>query len=157
MTGTTTKAATDADAVPLRASTLDQLAPEIQVPTYDRDALTAGIVHIGVGNFHRAHQAWYLHRLMQTGAATDWAIVGAGVRPADAAMRDRLLAQDCLFTLIELRPDGTSAEVCGSMIDFLDVDEANAPLIERMADPCNKDCLAHRYRRRVFHQGLGRV
>jgi mannitol 2-dehydrogenase len=42
--------------------------------------LKPGIVHVGVGNFHRAHQAWYLHRLMQTGAALDWAIIGAGVR-----------------------------------------------------------------------------
>jgi mannitol 2-dehydrogenase len=47
-------------------------------------------VHIGVGNFHRAHQAWYLHRLMQQGAALDWAIIGAGVRPGDAAMREKL-------------------------------------------------------------------
>jgi mannitol-1-phosphate/altronate dehydrogenase len=52
--------------------------------------LSPGIVHIGVGNFHRAHQAWYLHRLMQQGDALDWAIIGAGVRSGDAAMRERL-------------------------------------------------------------------
>ena len=50
-------------------------------------------ISIGVGNFHRAHQAWYLHRLMQAGKALDWAIIGAGVRPYDAAMRDKLLKE----------------------------------------------------------------
>ena len=69
------------------------------------------IVHFGPGNFHRAHQAWYLHRLMQAGKARDWAILGAGVRAYDAAMRDKLLAQDCLTTLIELDTRQTSAEV----------------------------------------------
>ncbi|MFK7870652.1 MAG: mannitol dehydrogenase family protein [Roseobacter sp.] len=119
----------------LTEQTLSQLSKDIVVPTYDRRALTPGIVHIGLGNFHRAHQAWYLHRLMQQGLAHDWAIIGAGVRPNDAAMRDKLLAQDCLSTLIELRPDGTSAEVCGSMIDFLPVEEDNATLIETLATP----------------------
>jgi mannitol 2-dehydrogenase len=92
-------------------------------------------VHIGLGNFHRAHQSWYLHRLMQQGMAQDWAIVGAGVRPFDAAQRERLLAQDCLTTLIELSPDGASAEVVGSMIDYVEIAEGNGPLIARMADP----------------------
>ena len=119
----------------LSNQTLTQLPGAIKVPSYDRSALTPGIVHIGLGNFHRAHQAWYLHRLMQQGLAHDWAIIGAGVRPGDAAMRDRLLAQDCLTTLIELDPEGVSAEVVGSMIDFLPVDPANAPLIAAMSDP----------------------
>ena len=88
--------------VDLSNATLGDL--DIARPTYDRSALTPGIVHIGVGNFHRAHQAWYLHRLMQNGQAHDWAILGAGVRPYDAAMREKLLAQDCLTTLIELDP-----------------------------------------------------
>jgi len=108
---------------------------EIAHPTYDRSALTPGIVHIGVGNFHRAHQAWYLHRLMQNGQAQDWAILGAGVRPYDAAMREKLLAQDCLTTLIELDPAQTSAEVVGSMIDYLPIEEGNGALIRAMADP----------------------
>jgi mannitol-1-phosphate/altronate dehydrogenase len=61
--------------------------------------LTSGIVHIGVGNFHRAHLAWYVHRLMQQGKALDWAIIGAGVRAQDSAMRERLLRQDFLTYL----------------------------------------------------------
>ncbi|WP_108813417.1 mannitol dehydrogenase family protein [Loktanella sp. Alg231-35] len=116
-------------------ATLSALPDGISGPAYDRSALTPGIVHIGLGNFHRAHQAWYLHRLMQQGLAHDWAIIGAGVRAGDAAMRDRLLAQDCLTTLVELDPNGTSAEVIGSMIDFLPVEENNASLIKAMSDP----------------------
>lgn len=119
--------------ISLSNATLDQLA--VEHPRYDRSALTPGIVHIGVGNFHRAHQAWYLHRLMQAGQAHDWAIIGAGVRPYDAAMREKLLAQDCLTTLIELDPGKVSAEVVGSMIDYLPIEDGNAPLIRQMADP----------------------
>ena len=121
--------------VRLSSAGLRDLPAAIARPAYARDGLTPGIVHIGVGNFHRAHQAWYLHRLMNEGIARDWAIVGAGVRAGDAVMRDRLKAQDCLTTLIELRPDGTSAEVCGSMIDFVPVEPDNAALIAQMADP----------------------
>lgn len=119
--------------VKLNNKTLSDLPANIAVPTYDRSALTAGIVHIGLGNFHRAHQAWYLHRLMQNGQALDWAIVGAGVRPNDETRRLELLEQDYLNTLIELDPSGISAEVTGAMIDFVPVTADNAPLIARMA------------------------
>ena len=64
----------------LSNATLSDLPECIKRPDYDRSALTPGIVHIGLGNFHRGHQAWYLHRLMQQGLALDWAIIGAGVR-----------------------------------------------------------------------------
>ncbi|MEM6373808.1 MAG: mannitol dehydrogenase family protein [Pseudomonadota bacterium] len=107
----------------------------VSVPVYDRSAITPGIVHIGLGNFHRAHQAWYLHRLMQQGAALDWGIIGAGVRSGDEAQRVRLAAQDYLTTLIELDPAGRSAEVTGSMIGFVPVEPDNAALIAQMADP----------------------
>jgi len=122
---------------PIRLSnaTLSELPRDIARPLYDRGLLTPGIVHIGLGNFHRAHQAWYLHRLMQDGKSFDWAILGAGVRPYDAAMREKLLAQDCLTTLIELAPDHRSAEVTGAMIDYLPIEEGNAPLVLAMADP----------------------
>jgi mannitol 2-dehydrogenase len=119
----------------LSNATLGALPPGIRVPRYDRAALRPGIVHIGLGNFHRAHQAWYLHRLFDAGLDHDWAIIGAGVRPADAAQRERLLAQDCLTTLIELAPDGSSAEVTGAMIGFVPVENGHAALIRQMADP----------------------
>lgn len=57
---------------------LSDLREAIARPRYDRARLRPGIVQIGLGNFRRAHQAWYLHRLMQQGLALDWAILGAG-------------------------------------------------------------------------------
>ena len=121
--------------VVLSDKTLARLPRDVVRPSYDRAQLRPGIVHIGLGNFHRAHQAWYLHRLMQAGHAQDWAILGAGVRAYDAAMRDKLLAQDCLTTLIELDPSGTAVEVIGPMIDYLPIAEGNGPLIAAMSDP----------------------
>ncbi|MES2551463.1 MAG: mannitol dehydrogenase family protein [Pseudomonadota bacterium] len=105
------------------------------LPAYDRTRLTPGIVHVGLGNFHRAHMAVYLDDLFAQGRDLDWAIVGAGVRPADAAMRDALKAQDCLSTVIELDPKGKTARRIGSMIEFLPVASANGPLILAMAKP----------------------
>ncbi|PTQ73504.1 mannitol dehydrogenase family protein [Celeribacter persicus] len=119
----------------LSNNTLKDLPETIKRPDYDRSKLTPGIVHIGLGNFHRAHQSWYLHRLMQKGLAHDWAIVGAGVRPYDEEMRQKMAAQDYLTTLIELDPAGSSAEVVGAMIDYVPVEEGNGALIERMAQP----------------------
>ncbi|NIY80981.1 mannitol dehydrogenase family protein [Celeribacter sp. HF31] len=121
--------------IKLSNKTLADLPDAIKRPKYDRSALTPGIVHIGLGNFHRAHQSWYLHRLMQMGLAQDWAIVGAGVRPYDEQMRQKFAAQDYLTTLIELDPAGSSAEVVGAMIDYVPVEDGNGALIERMAQP----------------------
>ncbi|WP_319568741.1 mannitol dehydrogenase family protein [Cohaesibacter marisflavi] len=121
--------------IPLRNDTLGDIPSCVKTPTYDRSTLSAGIVHIGLGNFHRAHQAWYLHRLMEMGLAKDWAIVGAGVRDHDRAQRERLVAQDFLTTLIRLDPKEKSAEVTGSMIDYVPVEKGNRPLIERMSQP----------------------
>ena len=123
--------------MPVRLSNaaLRNLSNGVVVPRYDRSRLTPGIVHIGLGNFHRAHQAWYLHRLMQQDRAFDWAIIGAGVRAYDKVQRRKLAAQDYLTTLIELDPAGTSAEIVGSIIGYLPVEEGHGPLINQMADP----------------------
>ena len=85
---------------PLSTATLHELDPAVAVPGYDRGTVSAGIVHLGVGAFHRAHQALYLDRLMNDGKALDWGIVGVGVLQGDARMRDALHAQDCLYTLV---------------------------------------------------------
>ena len=121
--------------VHLSDAALSDVSADVKKPLYDRARLTPGIVHIGLGNFHRAHQAWYLHRLMQQGEALDWAIIGAGVRAPDEAQRKRLAAQDYLTTLIELDPKGRSAEIIGSMIGFVPIEEHNGALIAQMADP----------------------
>ena len=109
------------------------LPAQVQRPLYDRKCLSPGIVHIGVGNFHRAHQSWYLHRLMQQGLAQDWAIIGAGVRSYDRDMRAKLAKQDYLSTLFQLDPGGRSAEIVGSMIGYAEVEDGNGPLIAQMA------------------------
>lgn len=101
-------------------------------PRYDRRQLAPGIVHIGLGNFHRAHMAVYLDDLFALGEGRDWAVLGAGVRPADARMRDALKAQDCLSTVIELDPEGIRARRVGAMIDFIEVDPWNGPLVAAM-------------------------
>lgn len=119
----------------LNGKNLASLPRDIKIPNYDRSALTPGIVHIGVGNFHRAHQAWYLHQLMRQGLALNWAIIGAGVRPYDKEMCAKLADQDYLTTLIELTPQGCSVEVVGSMIGYVPVEDGHGALIKQMADP----------------------
>jgi mannitol 2-dehydrogenase len=119
----------------LSSANLKALPSNVGRPTYDRTKLTLGIIHIGLGNFHRAHQSWYLHRLFEKGLNTDWAIIGAGVRSFDETQRQKLEAQDFLTTLIKLDPFGESAEVVGSMIDYVPIEQCNGPLIKKMTDP----------------------
>ena len=113
--------------------TLSDLPGGVTAPAYDPTRLTPGIVHVGVGNFHRAHMGVYLDRLQAAGDHSEWGIVGAGVRPGDAAMRDRLAAQDWMTTVVELDPAGLSARVTAPMCDFAEV--APGPTIAAMADP----------------------
>ncbi|MBV9318601.1 MAG: mannitol dehydrogenase family protein, partial [Mycobacterium sp.] len=76
----------------------------IPAPSYNRDGVGIGIVHFGVGGFHRAHQAMYVDRLLERGLARDWGICGVGVLAADRRMRDVLQAQDGLYTLVLEHP-----------------------------------------------------
>ncbi|MCI0509134.1 mannitol 2-dehydrogenase [Chromohalobacter marismortui] len=120
----------------LNNDTLHHLTSDIAVPAYDRDSVTPGIVHIGVGGFHRAHQAMYLDTLMNRGEALDWGIIGVGLMPGDVRMRDALAAQDHLYTLMVKHPDGQyDARVIGSLIDYLYAPEAPDVVIEAMSDP----------------------
>lgn len=118
----------------LSAQTLEEIGGSVPVPVYDRSKLTAGIIHFGIGNFHRAHQAVYLDALFNSGRDHDWAIIGAGVMESDAAMRDRLAAQDYLTTVVARSADTSAAHVTGPMIDFLPPGDV-ALLRARMADP----------------------
>ncbi|WP_132575804.1 mannitol dehydrogenase family protein [Rhizobium sp. IY2] len=118
----------------LSLATLSDVARTAAIPGYDRASLKAGIVHFGVGNFHRAHQAIYLDDLFNAGTDHNWAIVGAGVLPSDAAMREKLAAQDFLTTVVEQDNNKTAARVTAPMIDILPVGDASA-IIARLADP----------------------
>lgn len=119
----------------LSNATLATLPKAIGRPLYDRARLKPGIVHIGCGNFHRAHMAVYLDDLFNLGKDHDWAIIGAGVRSSDAHMRELLSDQDFLSSLIELDPAGVNARIIGSMVDFIPVERGNQALIAAMAEP----------------------
>ncbi|MBC9247304.1 mannitol dehydrogenase family protein [Paracoccus sp. 11-3] len=109
----------------------------VPVPNYDRTQLKGGIVHFGLGNFHRAHQAVYLDRLMNTGKGLDYAIVGAGVMPSDARMRDALAAQDFLFSVVEQTAEASDPRIVGATVDYLPPADA-AAIIAKLADPETK-------------------
>ena len=106
----------------LNKENLRSFSDAVRFPTYDRNALTPGILHLSVGNFHRGHMAVYLDELFEKGEDLDWAIVGAGLRPSAAAMRETLKAQNYLTTVVELAPTAISAQIISSMIDFLPSD-----------------------------------
>jgi len=119
---------------PLNARTLAYWRGRLPVPDYDRDLVTAGVVHIGVGGFHRAHQAMYHDRLMNQGTALDWGICGVGVMAADRRMKEVLDAQDGLYTLVLKHSDGTyEPRVIGSIVEYLFAPDDPEAVIEKMA------------------------
>lgn len=122
------------ESIPLNQKNLPQLAKKLACPKYDRSQVKAGIMHIGVGGFHRSHEAYYTDRLMNETGATDWGICGVGLRDADRKIGNILAKQDYLYTLIVKHPDGTiENRVIGSIVDFmLGCDEPEA-VIARMA------------------------
>ena len=122
--------------MPLRlaAQNLDAISASTATPSYDRPALSAGIVHFGVGNFHRAHQAVYLDSLFNAGRDHGWAIIGAGVLPTDEKMRKILAGQDFLTTVVEQSARRSAARVTGAMIDFVSPKDPPA-VIRTLADP----------------------
>jgi mannitol 2-dehydrogenase len=106
----------------------------IAVPIYDRARLRPGIVHVGVGGFHRAHLAVYVHELASRGS--EWGIVGLGLLDGDSAMADALRGQDCLYSLIEKGNGHSSAEVIGSITDYVHAPPGHdAPASELIAAP----------------------
>ena len=115
-------------------STLAQLP--LDKPTYDRSEISVGIVHFGVGGFHRAHQAMYVDRLLEMGLAKDWGICGVGVMPADRKMAEVMADQDGLYTLLLEKPDGTrEARVIGSIVDYGYAPDDPESVIELLAAP----------------------
>ena len=121
-------------AIKLSRRNLDKLESAVARPAYDMAKLTAGIVHFGVGNFHRAHMAVYLDDLFNLGRDHDWGIIGAGVMPTDALMRAKLEAQDFLTTVVEQDVDHSAARVTAPMVGYLDPADAAATM-ETLADP----------------------
>jgi mannitol 2-dehydrogenase len=124
---------------PLTPEALSSFDPAVATPSYDRSRVTAGIVHFGVGGFHRAHQAMYLDRLMNEGKALDFGICGVGVMPFDKKMKEAMEAQDCLYTLVLKYPDGTfEPRVIGSIVEYLYAPDDPEAVIEKMAGDATK-------------------
>lgn len=118
--------------MPLSVMPTETAVPRLEI---DRSQLTAGILHFGLGNFHRAHQAMYLDRLMQQGQALDWGICGVGVMPGDVRMRDVIRDQDGEYTLVLRHPDGSlTPRVIGSVVDFLFAPEDPEAVLARLED-----------------------
>ncbi len=125
--------------IALNHKRLDRLPAAVGRPKYARDPLRGGILHIGVGNFHRSHQGVYLNDLLNAGGDPAWAIRGAGVRQPDAQMRAMLEKQDWHYSVVEVDHDNYKADIVGAMIDFVEVaPKGNAPLIAAMANPDTK-------------------
>jgi mannitol 2-dehydrogenase len=119
----------------LDATTLPGLSTSVWTPRYDRSAVTVGIVHLGVGGFHRSHEALYVDRLLEAGTQ-DWGICGVGVLPSDRRMAEVMAAQDCLYTLVVKYPDGfLDARVVGSIVEYLLAPDDPDAVVERMAAP----------------------
>jgi mannitol 2-dehydrogenase len=121
--------------VELTQASLGELARSVQVPSYDRRGLPHSIVHVGVGGFHRAHQAVYLDDLLGRGGSREWALCGVGLLPQDARMRDVLRSQDCLYTVVERSAAGDRARVVGSIVEYLFAPEDREAVLEKMAAP----------------------
>jgi mannitol 2-dehydrogenase len=119
---------------PLDDRSLGSLPSEVSVPTYDRSRIRTGIVHLGVGGFHRSHQAMYIDRLLEQGKAQDWGICGVGVLPSDRRMADVMAAQDGLYTLVVKHADGTfEPRIVGSIVEYLLAPDDPDAVIEKMA------------------------
>jgi mannitol 2-dehydrogenase len=117
----------------LSATSLTRLDPSIQIPRYDRTRLKQAILHIGVGGFHRAHQAVYLDDLLHEPGSEDFGICGVGLLPHDRRIHDVLREQDFLFTVVSRSAAGDVARVIGSMVNFLFAPDDPEKVIHQMA------------------------
>jgi mannitol 2-dehydrogenase len=116
------------------ARRLKYWSDRLPAPAYDRALVMPGMVHVGVGGFHRAHQAMYHDRLMNQDAALDRGICGVGVLPEDLRIKQALDAQDGLYTLILKHSDGIwEPRVIGSIVQYLFAPDDPEAVIEKMA------------------------
>jgi fructuronate reductase len=119
----------------LGAAAIGQLPPRVSRPAYLPQAATVGVVHLGVGNFFRAHQAAYLDEAMDAGAS-GWGICGVSLR--NPATRDALQPQDGFYSLVERDTDGDRVRVVGALRELLVAREDPSKVVERMAAPTTR-------------------
>ena len=116
----------------LSPALLSGLSASVEQPRYGRAALAEGVVHLGLGAFHRAHQAAYLDEIAARGD-TRWGIVGVSLR--SAAVRDTLAPQGNLYTLVERDAAGERARIMAPLRRVLVAPEAPAAVVSAMAQP----------------------
>ncbi|TIR90446.1 MAG: mannitol dehydrogenase family protein, partial [Mesorhizobium sp.] len=116
----------------LSNATIAQLPGAIAIPRYDRGAVTPGIVHLGVGAFHRAHQAAYVDACLADGD-TGWGIIGVSLRSPDT--RDALSPQDGLYTLAVRESAGEQLQIIGSIVSLLVAPEYPDAVLTALTDP----------------------
>ncbi|MGC5698745.1 mannitol dehydrogenase family protein [Pseudomonas sp. NFXW11] len=115
---------------------LSQLPLQVQIPRYTRADTQQGMVHIGVGGFHRAHQAYYTDALMNQGWSLDWSICGVGLRAEDRRARDDLASQDYLYSLYQLGDGGGHpVRVIGAIEQMLLAEDDPQAVIDKLASP----------------------
>ena len=120
----------------LNSGTLKELSARVSVPKYNRENVKSGIVHVGVGGFHRAHEAMYLDQLLHDEANANWGICGVALLNFDQKIYNTLKEQDGLYTLVVKELDGTlTKKVIGSIVEYLFAPENPKAVIEKMANP----------------------
>lgn len=127
--------------ISLSNATLTTLPVQVLTPDYDRTKTTPGIAHLAVGNFHRAHQALYIDRVLARPDQQEWAIVGVGLRDNEReTKRAALMAeQDGLYTLTEFATDGDhTTRVLGAITEYVQAAKDRTAAIHRLADPAIK-------------------
>lgn len=105
----------------------------IEIPLFNRDEASASIVHIGIGRFHRAHQAVYVQELMNAGA-TDWGICGVCLLPQDQFIVEQFKAQDGYYTVVEQSQSEKNVKIIGSILDIIPGYENPGAVITKIAD-----------------------
>jgi len=115
----------------LNTQTLSDLKGDIQRPTYDRAALQPGIVHLGLGAFHRAHQALYTDMAMAHSGG-DWGIVGVSLRSETVSRQ--LLPQDSLYSVMSEDATGCNLRVIGAITDVLVAPREPQRVVAAIAD-----------------------
>ena len=116
----------------LSNATLQSLSPEVQRPRYDRNTTTPGIVHLGIGAFHRAHQALFIDDCLN-GGEKDWGVIGVSLRSRKT--RDALKPQDGLYTIAVSDGNRRSLRVVGALQDLIVAPEDPSRLLEIMSLP----------------------
>ncbi len=122
--------------LPLNQRTLAQHAARVAVPGYDRTALRRGVVHIGVGSFHRAHQAVYFDALAAIGLGDGWALTGVGLHRR--VMKEALAPQDGLYTVVDRSDAGDRARVVGAITSYLYAPEETAAVLDALVDEATR-------------------